>query len=194
VVAAAEVVGVAVAVVGVAVAVVMEAAAAEAAMVGGTEAAAAEAAMVGVAAAVAATAAAMAEAAAVVTVAAATAAATMARAIPGTPRHPPPDAVAPMTSQVMTTAYTAPEKWATTMVFIARAKSVTIMACTSAASQVTTKDPDPPPKKPVANVFSSQMRDSLQSFAHSGVEHRDRFATSGHESNFLSARRKNAGV
>jgi hypothetical protein len=162
VVAAAEVVGVAVAVVavvGVAVAVVMEAAAAEAAMVGGTEAAAAEAAMVGgteaaaaeaamvgVAAAVAATAAAMAEAAAVVTVAAATAAATMARAIPGTPRHPPPDAVAPMTSQVMTTAYTAPEKWATTMVFIARAKSVTIMACTSAASQVTTKDPDPPQK------------------------------------------------
>jgi hypothetical protein len=185
-----------VAVVGVAVAVVMEAAAAEAAMVGGTEAAAAEAAMVGVAAAVAATAAAMAEAAAaaVVTVAAATAAATMARAIPGTPRHPPPDAVAPMTSQVMTTAYTAPEKWATTMVFIARAKSVTIMACTSAASQVTTKDPDPPQKKPVANVFSSQMRDSLQSFAHSGVEHRDRFASSGHESNFLSARRKNAGV
>jgi hypothetical protein len=182
--------------VGVAVAVVMEAAAAEAAMVGGTEAAAAEAAMVGVAAAVAATAAAMAEAAAaaVVTVAAATAAATMARAIPGTPRHPPPDAVAPMTSQVMTTAYTAPEKWATTMVFIARAKSVTIMACTSAASQVTTKDPDLPQKKPVANVFSSQMRDSLQSFAHSGVEHRDRFASSGHESNFLSARRKNAGV
>ena len=93
-------------------------------------------------AATAATAAVMVEAAAAVIVAAATAAAIMARAIPAIPRHPPLDAAAPMTSRVTTTAYTVPGKWATTTAFIARAKSVTIMACTSAANQVMTKGPD----------------------------------------------------